>query len=472
MNRSVLNKKINKENIHALKRDRQHLTSFLHKQSDSAIIYLLEKLGRLESEFSSEPLVDLLKHSNETIRSLAIKNLAKVNAISLLGVFAASAKNDTSTEVRREAVSAIGRLRNEKAISILIDLVSDQDPKVVMQAIRGLLVFPTNIEAKKELVKLKNHPNELIKEIISKEVDNVSCVSVSSEHHDKFPLYLKNTIVHSDVMNVFKHIPDEAVHLTFTSPPYYNARDYSIYQSYEEYLRFLEGVFLEVHRITKEGRFFVLNTSPIIIPRISRAHASKRYAIPYDIHPYLIKMGWEFIDDIVWVKPEASAKNRNAGFLQHRKPLGYKPNAISEMVMVYRKKTGKLIDWNIRQYGSDKTKESRVLGKYETTNVWYISPAFNRFHKAVFPIELCERVIKYYSFVNDLVFDPFAGIGTLGKAAIDLNRNYFLTEQEAQYVSHMKEDFSKRSSLLRLDRVSPRFVNLADFVMLCRKENP
>jgi len=48
-------------------------------------------------------------------------------------------------------------------------------------------------------------------------------------------------------------------------------------------------------------------------------------------------MGWEFIDDIVWVKPEASVKNRNAGFLQHRKPLGYKPNAVSEMLMVYRK---------------------------------------------------------------------------------------------------------------------------------------
>jgi len=100
----------------------------------------------------------------------------------------------------------------------------------------------------------------------------------------------------------------------------------------------LENVFKEVHRVTKEGRFFVLNTSPIIIPRISRAHASKRYPIPYDIHPLLVKMGWEFIDDIIWVKPEASVKNRNAGFLQHRKPLGYKPNAVSEMLMVYRKK--------------------------------------------------------------------------------------------------------------------------------------
>ena len=31
--------------------------------------------------------------------------------------------------------------------------------------------------------------------------------------------------------------------------------DYSIYQSYNEYLNFLEKVFKEVHRVTKEGRF-------------------------------------------------------------------------------------------------------------------------------------------------------------------------------------------------------------------------
>ena len=49
-------------------------------------------------------------------------------------------------------------------------------------------------------------------------------------------------------------------------------------------------------------------------------------------------MGWEYIDDIIWLKPEASVKNRVGGFQQHRKPLGYKPNTVTEMIMVYRKK--------------------------------------------------------------------------------------------------------------------------------------
>jgi len=470
MNRSVLSKQINKEQIDSLKNDTKALLSFLQDQNDGTIVYVLEKLGRLENGYSKQPLLNLLDNNNETIRSLALKNLAKIGDVSLLDTFVKFAKQDESTEVRRESVSAIGRLRNEKTIPVLIKLLSDKDPKVVMQAIRGLLVFSNNGQVKKELSKLLDHPNELIKEVIGKEINGVSYGSKNSGKHDEFPNYLKNTIVQGDVLETLKFVPEESVHLTFTSPPYYNARDYSIYQSYDEYLRFLEEVFKEVHRVTKEGRFFVLNTSPIIIPRISRAHASKRYPIPYDIHPLLVKMGWEFIDDIVWVKPEASVKNRNAGFLQHRKPLGYKPNAISEMLMVYRKKTDKLIDWNIHQYSWDKVKKSKVQDKYETTNVWRIDPTFDRVHSAVFPMELCNRVIKYYSFVDDLIFDPFAGSGTLGRAAANLNRNYFLTEKEAKYVARMKEDLIKKEDLFSSKDKQPNFIDIKNFINII-KEN-
>ena len=126
--------------------------------------------------------------------------------------------------------------------------------------------------------------------------------------HAMSPDALKNVIVCADVGEALKEVPDESVHLTFTSPPYYNARDYTLFQSYEAYLSFLTAVFKETHRITKEGRFFVLNTSPVIVPRISRAHSSRRYAIPYDIHPRLTEIGWEFIDDIVWTKPDYAAQ--------------------------------------------------------------------------------------------------------------------------------------------------------------------
>ena len=464
MNRSLLSKQINKELIDELKNNTQVLLSFLQNQNDGTIVYALEKLGKLENGYSKEPLLSLLNNQNENIRTLSIKNLAKIGDVSLLPTFVKYARLDESTEVRRESVSAVGRLRNEKAIPVLIEFLKDNDPKVVMQAIRGLLVFSQREEVKNELKKLIDHPNELIKEVINKEVNDIQYKSNNSQKHDEFPFSLKNTVVYGDVQEILKHVPDESIHLTFTSPPYYNARDYSIYQSYDEYLKFLENTFKEVHRVTKEGRFFVLNTSPIIIPRINRAHASKRYPIPYDIHPLLVKMGWEFIDDIVWLKPEACVKNRNAGFLQHRKPLAYKPNAVTEMLMVYRKKSDKLIDWNIQQYSWDKVKKSKVLDKYETTNVWRIDPTFDKIHSAVFPIELCNRVVKYYSFIGDLIFDPFAGSGTLGRAALNLNRHFFLTEKESKYINRIKEELNKSDNLFSFKDSQPSFVDLENFI--------
>jgi DNA modification methylase len=463
MNRTHLNQQINKEQINNLKNDTQALVSFLHNQSDNMIVYVLEKFGKLNNHNSKQPLLNLLNSSNENIRSLALKNLAKICDLSLLEIFIKVATKDENTEVRRESISAIGRLRNEITIPVLIKFLSDKDPKIVMQAIRGLLVFSDNFKVKNKLSKLINHPNELIKDLISKAINKVKFEAKTIQRHDEFPIFLKNSVVHGDVIEILRDVPAESIHLTFTSPPYYNARDYSIYQSYDEYLKFLEEVFKEVHRVTKEGRFFVINTSPVIMPRVSRAHSSKRYPIPYDIHPLLVKIGWEFIDDIVWVKPEASVKNRNASFLQHRKPLGYKPNAISEMLMVYRKKTDKLIDWNIKQYSADKVSRSKILDRYESTNVWRIDPTFDRVHSAVFPLELCNRVIKYYSFVGDVIFDPFAGSGTLGRAATNLDRNFFLTEKELKYVNRMKEDLLSRNNLFSENNSHPNFFDVNNF---------
>jgi len=419
------------------------LGKYLNPANDTkTLFFTLDKLGRLPESFDGKYFVPLCKHPAEKIRLLAVKNLGKLCDEAYLTHLENISISDESTMVRREAISSIGRMRNKNAIPVLINSLNDSDPKIVLQAIRGLLVFNDNHQVIAELKKLINHPNEVIRNVIEKEYfDNSK--STYLENHCKSPDHLKNVAVNGDVLKVLKVVQDESIHLTFTSPPYYNARDYSIYQSYNEYLEFLRDVFKEVHRITKEGRFFILNTSPIIIPRVSRQHSSKRYPIPFDIHPFLIEMGWEFIDDIVWVKPEFSAKDRNSSFRQHRKPLAYKPTAITEYLMVYRKKTHKLIDWNIRQYDYKTVQESKVLGEIDKTNTWNIDPTFDKTHTAVFPLELCLRVLKYYSFKNDLVFDPFGGSGTFGKAAQSLDRFFFTTEISEKYFQRIIENIGQ-----------------------------
>jgi DNA modification methylase len=428
--------------------DKDSFNRHIATLNDGAIVSTLEKLGRLKDQTLEQPLIELTKHKNPKIRKAAIKNLAKYANLKYSELFYTLATSDNSTDARREAVSALGRMRDSKNYEKLKNLLEDSDPKVVLQAMRGLIALKKEISLVDSLEKCKGHPNEQVQELYISSVQNNGSSGKRKEvKTDGITRNesLRNLVINGNTIEIMQMIGREAVDLTFTSPPYYNARDYSIYKSYKEYLDFLKEVFSNVYTITKEGRFLVVNSSPIIVPRISRAHSSKRFPIPFDLHSILVAIGWEFIDDIIWLKPEASAKNRNAGFLQHRKPLAYKPNAITEMLMVYRKKTDKLIDWNIEQYSSEIVNQSKVEDGYETSNVWKVDPTFDKTHSAVFPKALCERVIKYYSMKSDLIFDPFAGSGTLGKVASELGRNFLLTEIDETYFARIKSLLSDES---------------------------
>lgn len=454
---------LTKEQINHCKRQGNGaLIRLVNTNSDGkSVLFILQNLGYLPKDFDDAWVAPLLSSPSHKIRLWSAKTLGKAKKQKNINILRKSAMEDESTEVRREAVSSIGRLKTRTAIPVLTEFLDEGDPKIVLQAIRGLLVFKKDEIVSKNLKSLRNHPNEMIKMVIRKEYFSNGHCNVSSQEHAISPDFLKNVIVLGDVRETLKSVPDESFHLTFTSPPYYNARDYSIYKSYREYLDFLEQVFSLTYQKTKEGRFLIVNTSPIIIPRVSRQHSSKRYPIPFDIHGFLVKMGWEFIDDIVWEKPETSVKNRNAGFLQHRKPLAYKPNAVTEYLMVYRKKTDKLIDWNIRQYEKKTVNQSKVEDGYETSNVWKIDPTHDKIHSAVFPVELCKRVIQYYSFRGDLVFDPFAGSGTFGRVAKRLDRFFFLTEQNAKYFNYMKTYLSNKG-MFEKEKSKSSFMTLGE----------
>ncbi|MDE2748910.1 MAG: DNA methyltransferase [Chloroflexota bacterium] len=425
---------------------------------------ILENLGRLPKDFDGEVLVPFLSDAVRDTRFWAVKNLGKLEDIQYLQQMSKIAIEDPSSVVRREAISAIGRMRNPRTITTLVRFLQDEDPTVVLQAMRGLLVFKSKERVRECLKNLRDHPNEQIQYVFQSEFESKPTITDYGMHHES-PDYMKNVVVEGDTREVMKLLPDGCIHLTFTSPPYYNARDYSIYKSYQQYLDFLGEVFAAVHRITKEGRFLLINTSPVIVSRFSRKHSSRRYPIPFDLHNIVSDLGWEFIDDIVWAKPEASVKNRNGGFQQHRKPLGYKPNMVTEYVMVYRKKSSRLIDWNMRQYPKSTIEDSKVMEDFETTNLWAIDPMSDAVHSAVFPHELCDRVIKFYSYNGDLVFDPFAGSGTFGLSAKRNNRNFFLTEQEPEYVSRMKQTMAQNQA----SDPPARFATTAEFKLLAEE---
>lgn len=279
-----------------------------------------------------------------------------------------------------------------------------------------------------------------------KKYKNVKFTERNSKKKLFYPASVPNKVILGNCVDVLEDFPPDSAQLIFTSPPYFNAKpQYSEYVDYQEYLDFMRKVILRVHAILSEGRFFVINVSPVLIRRTSRATSSKRIPIPFDLHIIFDSIGFEFIDDIIWIKPEGAGWNLGRGrrFKADRQPLQYKPVPVTEYVLVYRKKTDKLIDWNLRKHhDSMLIEKSKINGDYDVTNVWNIHPAHSKIHPAVFPEELAKKVITYYSFKDDLVLDPFAGIGTVGSVAFRLDRRFLLIDNEPKYFDYMKDTLS------------------------------
>jgi DNA modification methylase len=254
-------------------------------------------------------------------------------------------------------------------------------------------------------------------------------------------------ILLGDSRQLLKDLKDESIHLTCTSPPYYNAREYSTWATYEDYLNFLKDVFFEVLRITKPGRMCTVNLSPVIEARESRSHESKRLAIPFHFFSLMEEMGWKYIDDIVWLKPEGAAVNRNGGFFRHRKPVAYKPNIVTETIFVFQKPAPFLIDKVVRSYEGKILEDSLVKDQYERSNVWKINPVTGSDHLAPYPKELSDRIVRYYSYIGDVVLDPFMGSGTTAISCIDLKRDYIGIELHEEYVKMANDRIQQFSPL-------------------------
>jgi len=228
---------------------------------------------------------------------------------------------------------------------------------------------------------------------------------------------------------------NKKVQLTITSPPYYNVKDYVTYTDYKEYLQTLTNVFTLLYEITDDGRMCCVNLSNILIQRENRNCESSRIPLAFHFVPLMEDIGWKFIEDIIWIKPEGAAKNRNGGFFQHRQPVAYKPNIINEYIFVFQKPSKFLIDKIVRGYDAITSLNSKVSDGYERTNVWKINPETKSKHPAPYPELLVDNLIKYYSFCGDLILDPFVGSGTTLLSAFKLNRKSLGFEIHKDYIN-------------------------------------
>jgi len=210
----------------------------------------------------------------------------------------------------------------------------------------------------------------------------------------------------------------------------------------------MKKIFEQCFRVLKESRMCIVNISPVLIEREKRSEQSYRIPLPFYYVPMMEEIGFEFLEDIIWKKPDGAVPNRNGGFNVHRKPVAYKPNIVTEYILVFKKKAPFLIDKVLRN-------DSLVEGDYERTNVWEINPETNSWHPAPFPGELVGKCIRYYSYENETVLDPFMGSGTTAKVCIRLNRNFIGAEMKVEYFEKTAKELKNEISQLGMFRNCP-----------------
>jgi DNA modification methylase len=60
-----------------------------------------------------------------------------------------------------------------------------------------------------------------------------------------------------------KGMKSESIHLMVTSPPYYNAREYSQWNNLNDYLNDMQKIIKESYRVLDNHRVFVFNVGDI-----------------------------------------------------------------------------------------------------------------------------------------------------------------------------------------------------------------
>ncbi len=242
---------------------------------------------------------------------------------------------------------------------------------------------------------------------------------------NEFPNELLNTIIASSCENM-KDIPNNSLHLMITSPPYNVSKEYDNDLSLNEYLSLLKNCFTETYRVLVDGGRACINI----------ANIGRKPYIPLSdyVSKIMIEIGFNMRGEIIWNKSAGAGISTAWGSFQSASnPI---LRDVHEYILIFSK----------GNYKRERDKEEKELRKDNITkeefiewtkSVWTMNTesAKRIGHPAPFPEELPNRLIKLFSFTNDIVIDPFMGSGTTAIAAIKNNRNFVGYEINEEYIN-------------------------------------
>ena len=218
-----------------------------------------------------------------------------------------------------------------------------------------------------------------------------------------------------------EELPDNSIHLMVTSPPYNVGKDYDKDLSLEEYRRLLRNVFKEVYRTLVVGGRACINI----------ANLGRKPYIP--LHSFVIedmlKIGFFMRGEIIWNK--ASSASPSTAWGSWMSAVNPTLRDIHEYILVFSKGNNGRDNSNNKQMSITKEEFMEF-----TKSMWTFPAQQARLvgHPAPFPVELPLRLIKLYTFVGDVVLDPFIGSGTTSIASIMTGRHFIGYDIEKNYI--------------------------------------
>ena len=273
-------------------------------------------------------------------------------------------------------------------------------------------------------------------------------IAFSDSGHEKTRHYIYN----NDNKNV-PEIETDSVHLAVTSPPYFNAREYSNWETLEDYVSDMKQSFEEVFRVLKPGRKFCLNISDLP----EKGESGVRW-IPLgsELLMAALAVGFELVDRVIWFKTPMK------GFQYGSLPYPPSPLICDSMEYIYilrKPNKGKTSYEHVSKLQKESSRLQRDIYAEYTKQIWTIRRVRLKDneagHIAPFPFDIPERCIRLYSFVGETVLDPFAGSGTTGQAAIKNRRNSIMVELDKSYVKIMEKRLNETAESDTLLQVRP-----------------
>ncbi|MFH1747373.1 MAG: site-specific DNA-methyltransferase [Planctomycetota bacterium] len=232
---------------------------------------------------------------------------------------------------------------------------------------------------------------------------------------------------------------DQSIHLVITSPPYWTLKEYRPHpdqlghvEDYEEFLDNLRTVWQECFRVLVPGGRLVCVVGDVCL---SRKQFGRHVVVPLhaDICVQCRKIGFDNLNPIIWHKIANANYEVNNGSKFLGKP--FEPNAIIkndiEFILMERKPGGYRKPTARQRELSKITKKD--YGEW-FQQFWNITGASTRKHPAPFPLKLASRLVRMFSFVDDVVLDPFLGTGTTSIAAMRSGRHSVGVEIDESYL--------------------------------------